>query len=42
MLTGAEEHTLKGHTGCVNSVAVTPDGEHIVNGSDDKSLKVCH
>jgi hypothetical protein len=31
---------LKGHTGNVWGVAVTPDGKTLVSGSDDKTLKV--
>jgi WD40 repeat protein len=33
-------HSLEGHEGRVTSVAVTPDGKHIVSGSWDKSIKV--
>ena len=32
--------TLEGHSGCVNSVAFSPDGQKIVSGSDDKTVKV--
>tara|TARA_B100000029_G_scaffold376681_1_gene371284 strand:- start:191 stop:391 length:201 start_codon:yes stop_codon:yes gene_type:complete len=35
-----ELHTLKGHTGYVNSVAFSPDGQRIVSGSWDKSVKI--
>jgi WD repeat-containing protein 42A len=31
-------HKLKAHTGCVNSVAWTPDGRHILTGSDDQKI----
>ena len=31
---------LKGHTGFVSGVAVTPDGARIVTGSDDKTARV--
>ncbi|CAE6433102.1 unnamed protein product [Rhizoctonia solani] len=29
-----------GHTGCVRSVAFSPSGEHIVSGSDDKTIRI--
>jgi WD40 repeat protein len=32
--------TMKGHTGSVNSVAVTPDGRYAISGSGDKTLRV--
>jgi hypothetical protein len=32
--------TLEGHTSFVNAVAVTPDGRHVVSGSNDTTLKV--
>lgn len=32
--------TLKGHAGCVHSVAITPDGRRAVSASRDKTLKV--
>ena len=31
---------FQGHTGCINSVAYSPDGNHIVTGSYDCSIKV--
>ncbi len=31
---------LEGHTSFVNAVAVTPDGLHVVSGSDDNTLRV--
>ena len=37
---GTLVHTFKGHTGSVYAVAVTPDGRHIISGSDDKLVKV--
>ena len=37
---GTLVHTFKGHTDDVNSVAVTPDGHHIISGADDKLVKV--
>ena len=39
--TGECLHTLSGHTGDVNSVAVLPTNE-IVSASDDKTLKIWH
>ena len=32
--------TLKGHTDIVNSVALSADGQTLVSGSDDKTIKV--
>jgi WD40 repeat protein len=32
--------SLEGHTDFVNAVAVTPDGQRAVSGSDDRTLKV--
>ena len=36
----ADVHTLQGHTSYVSSVAYSPDGRHIVSGSDDKTIRV--
>ena len=33
-------HALTGHTGWVNSVAYSPDGQQIVSGSHDKTVKI--
>jgi WD40 repeat protein len=33
-------HAFTGHGDVVNSVAVTPDGQHIISGSDDHDIKV--
>jgi WD40 repeat protein len=38
--TGQDLLTLQGHTGRVNSVAVSADGQRIVSGSWDKTVKV--
>ena len=38
--TGAKLKELKGHTGTVNSVALSSDGTWIVSGSDDRSVWV--
>ena len=35
-----QECTLTGHSRAVYSVAYSPDGKHIVSGSDDKTVKV--
>ena len=32
--------TLEGHTNDVNAVAITPDGNTAVSGSDDNTLRV--
>ena len=32
--------TLRGHSGDVNSVAYSPDGKHVLSGSDDKTVKI--
>ena len=37
---GEELRTLKGHTGEVSAVAVTPDGRRAVSCSNDKTLEV--
>lgn len=33
-------HSLVGHTGGINSIAVTPDGSQILSGSNDKTVKL--
>lgn len=33
-------HLLKGHNRWVASVAYSPDGQHIVSSSEDKTLRV--
>ena len=40
LASGAELHTLSGHTDSVNAVAVTADGQRAVSASDDNTLKV--
>ena len=37
---GTLVHTFKGHTQSVMSLAVTPDGQHIISGSKDTLVKV--
>ena len=34
------DRTIKGHSDWVNSVAMSPDGQTIVSGSDDQTIKV--
>ena len=34
------QHVLQGHTDSVNSVAFSPDGRHIVSGSNDRTIRV--
>ena len=38
-MTGAPLATLRGHTRTVNSVALTCDGQFIVSGSSDKTIR---
>ena len=35
-------HTLIGHQASVNSVAISPDGQTLVSGSSDKTIKIWH
>ena len=32
--------TLRGHSGGLNSVAYSPDGKHVLSGSDYKTVKI--
>jgi WD40 repeat protein len=32
------QHVLHGHSDGVNSAAFSPDGKHIISGSDDKTI----
>lgn len=34
------QRKLEGHNGCVNACAFTPDGQHLLSGSDDKQIKI--
>ena len=38
--TGEEEHVLRGHSGEVYSVAVSPDNRHIVSGFSDDTVRI--
>ncbi|KAG2154588.1 hypothetical protein DEU56DRAFT_725564 [Suillus clintonianus] len=41
MTTGEAVGTpFRGHTGPVRSVAISPDGKHVVSGSSDKTIRV--
>ncbi|HIK08331.1 MAG TPA: hypothetical protein IGS40_27250 [Trichormus sp. M33_DOE_039] len=33
-------HTLKGHLAAVNAIAITPDGDTLVSGSDDRQVNL--
>jgi WD40 repeat protein len=35
-----QEYTLRGHSDWISSVAYSPDGEHIVSGSNDCTVKI--
>ena len=39
MASGEVKSTLQGHTGEVNTVAISPDGKTIVSGSDDCTVR---
>ena len=39
MQSGECKNTFKGHTGKVASVAVSSDGQTIVSGSEDKTVR---
>jgi WD40 repeat protein len=32
--------TLEGHTSFINTLVITPDGQHAVSGSDDRTVRV--
>ena len=40
MATGECEAELRGHIDYVNSVIFSPDGSHVVSGSDDKTVQI--
>ncbi|MEA5559477.1 WD40 repeat domain-containing protein, partial [Nodularia spumigena] len=40
METGAEKFTFKGHSYWVNAIALTPDGNTVISGSDDNTIKI--
>ena len=37
---GWQGYMLKGHSACVSSVAISPDGKHVVSGSRDNLVKI--
>ena len=39
MASGKEKNKLEGHSGYVTSVAISPDGQTIVSGSDDYTIR---
>ena len=39
LASGQVKSTLKGHTGSVCSVAISPDGQTIVSGSGDDTVR---
>jgi WD40 repeat protein len=39
-MTGECVTSLRGHTDRVNSVAVSPDGQYVISGSWDKTVKI--
>jgi WD40 repeat protein len=32
--------TLKGHSGCVNTIGFSPDGTRVITGSEDRTVKL--
>ena len=40
VLVHEQECTLTGHSNWVTSVAYSPDGKHVLSGSDDKTVKI--
>ena len=39
MASGKEKNKLEGHSAAVSSVAISPDGQTIVSGSVDKTIR---
>lgn len=39
-MTGSEVQSMEGHSGSVNSVVFSPNGQSVVSGSGDQTLKL--
>ena len=40
--TGKLLRTLTGHTGGICTLAIAPNGQYLVSGSEDKTIKIWH